>query len=162
MGGRRFGRALPGAAALLLLAAFPATGISGAQGNDPKAPAQALKERLDTMKAINQAMREIKVWSGKGDFAQVIPPAAKVAGLVAKIPALSPEGSNVGKTRIKPEVWKNFGHYKELAGKTVQEARKLIQAAEAKDQPAVLKAFSDLANSCTRCHEPYRLPKKDE
>ena len=125
-------------------------------------PAQVLKERLATMKAINQAMREIKVYSGKDDFAKVLPAAQKVADLTAAIPGLSPEGSHTGKTRIKPEVWKNFGHYKELSGNSVQEAKKLIQAAGKKDRAAVLKAFSDLANSCTACHEPYRVPKKGD
>ena len=59
-------------------------------------------------------------------------------------------------------MWKNFGHYKELSGNSVQEAKKLIQAAGKKDRAAVLKAFSDLANSCTACHEPYRVPKKGD
>ena len=143
--------------AALIVAA--AEGFLPARAADP---AQVLKERLATMKAINQAMREIKVYSGKGDFAKVLPAAQKVADLTAAIPGLSPEGSHTGKTRIKLEVWKNFGHYKELSGNSVQEAKKLIQAAGKKDRAAVLKAFSDLANSCTACHEPYRVPKKGD
>lgn len=139
--------------------AASAGGLLPAQAADL---AKVQKERLDTMKAINQAMREIKVWSGKGDFAKVLPAATKVAELTARIPSLSPEGSNVGKTRIKPEVWKNFAHFKELTEKSVQEAHKVIQAAQKKDRPAVLKAFSGLANSCTACHEPYRVPKKED
>ena len=114
------------------------------------------------MKSINQAMREIKVYSGKGDFAKVLPAAQKVAELTAKIPGLSPEGSGGGKTRIKPEVWKNFAHYKELAGKSVEATKVLAQAAGKKDRAATLKAFSGLANTCTACHEPYRVPKKGD
>lgn len=155
MRGLRLGPGLLGAAVL----AASAWGLLPARAADP---AEVQKERLDTMKAINQAMREIKVWSGKGDFAKVLPAATKVAELTAKIPCLSPEGSNVGKTRIKPEVWKNFAHFKELTEKSVQEARKVIQAAQKEDRPAVLKAFSKLANSCTACHEPYRVPKKED
>ena len=155
MRGWRFGLGLLGAVAL----AVSAAALRPARAADP---AQVQKERLATMKSINQAMREIKVYSGKGDFAKVLPAAQKVADLTAAIPGLSPEGSHTGKTRIKPEVWKNFGHYKELSGNSVQEAKKLIQAAGKKDRAAVLKAFSDLANSCTACHEPYRVPKKGD
>jgi len=144
----------PAVAAFFVLAAGPV-----ARGADP---AQAQKERLDTMKAINQAMRELKVYTGKGDFPQVLAAANRVAGLVAKIPSLSPEGSNVGKTRIKPEVWKNFGHYKELAETSVQAARALAGAAGKKDRAAVAKAFAALGDSCKTCHDPYRLPKKED
>jgi cytochrome c556 len=156
MRGWRFRLAISGAAALFLIAG----GFQAARGADPARMQKAQKERTETMKAINQAMREIKVYAGKGDFARVLPAARKVADLVAKIPALSPEGSNLGETRIKPEVWKDFARYKELTEKSVQEARELIQAAEKKDRPATLQAFSDLANSCKACHEPFRLPKK--
>ena len=152
----RFGLAAIGAAAALAVAAV---GLRPAQAADP-APVQ--KERLATMKAINQAMREIKVYSGKGDFAKVAASATQVAELTAKIPGLSPEGSNLGETRIKPEVWKNFAHYKELAEKGVSAAKVLVQAAGKKDRAATLKTFSDLANACTACHEPYRVPKKGD
>ena len=155
MRGWRFGLGFLGAVAL----AVSASGLCPARAADP---AQVQKERLATMKAINQAMREIQGYSGKDDFAKVLPAAQKVAELTAKIPGLSPEGSGGGKTRIKPEVWKNFAHYKELSEKGVQEAKKLVQAAEKKDRAATLKAFSGLANTCTACHEPYRVPKKGD
>lgn len=151
MGMRRL--MLVAAASFVLGAGLPARGAD---------PGQVQKERLDTMKAINQAMRELKVYTGKGDFPKVAAAAGRVAQLTAKIPALSPEGSAVGKTRIKPEVWKNFGHYKELAEKSVQAARALGQAAEKKDRAAVARSFTALGDSCKACHDPYRLPKKED
>jgi len=142
------------------LALLAAAGLSAAQQKaGPPDLAAVQKERAATMKAINYAMREIYVGSKKGEMAGVAKAAAEVADLVEKIPALSPEGSNLGETRIKPEVWKNFDHYEKLSAQAAQAARMLVQVAGGGDRAAVMKSFAALANSCNECHKPYRIPK---
>jgi len=150
------------ASALAALAFLAAAGGWAAPADAaPKDPAAIQKERSATMKSINKKMRALKVLATKGDLAEVVREAGAVAGLTARIPELSPKGSAVGKTRIKPEVWKNFDDYKSLAARSAEAARGLAAAAKGGDRAAVRASFSKLAKTCGACHKPYREKKKE-
>ena len=103
---------LGASAALALLAAPPGAGA----GPDAESLAKIQKERSATMKTINRNMLRVVVFLKKGDLSKVAGAARGLAGLIARIPELSPRGSDVGKTRIKPEVWRNFEDFKKRAG----------------------------------------------
>ena len=113
------------------------------------------------MKAINKKMRVLKVSIGKGQFDLAGATAASLAELIDKIPGLSPEGSAYGpKSRIKPQVWKKFAHYKDLSDRSADAARALVKIAKSQDRKKVMGSFLSLARSCSKCHKPYRKKKK--
>ena len=116
-------------------------------------------ERLWTMKTISKTLLGVMVNLRKGDLPEVAKAAGTVTGLLAKIPSLSPEGSDIGETRMKPEVWKNFDHYKELTQNAVTAAKKLEETAASGDQKSTKSAFAFLARACNQCHKPYRKKK---
>ena len=129
-------------------------------GKDEQTLRGVQRVRVRTMKSISRAMRRIKVYTKKGNYKRVISAAEEIALLTAAIPYLSPKGSNLGKTRIKDEVWSRFDDYTKIARASAHIARDLVKAAEAADKAAVLKTFSALSKGCTQCHKPYRKKKK--
>ena len=129
-------------------------------GQDEQTLRGVQRVRVRTMKSISRAMRRVKVYSKKENYARVASAAEEIALLSAAIPYLSPRGSAFGKTRIKAEVWRRFEDYTKIARASVQTARDLARAAKAKDKTAVLKTFSALSDSCTQCHRPYRKKKR--
>ncbi len=137
---------------ILVLAA-----AKGFAGGDPASPEEIQKKRTANMKTINKNMRQLKVSITKRQFDRIGATATAVAERVAKIPELSPEGSAHGpKSRIKPEVWKNFARYIDFAERSAEAARSLAKVAGSQDQKKVMGSFLALAKSCTKCHKPYR------
>ena len=129
-------------------------------GEDEQTLRGVQRVRVRTMKSISRAMRRIKVYTKKANYKRVISAAEEIALLTAAIPYLSPKGSNLGKTRIKDEVWSRFDDYRKIARASAHIARDVVKAAGAADKAAVLKTFSALSESCTQCHKPYRKKKK--
>ncbi len=119
-------------------------------------------ERLRTMKTINKILIGVMVNVRRGNLSEVAKGAGTVTGLLAKIPSLSPEGSDIGETRIRPEVWENFDHYKELAQNAVAAAKKIGETAASGDRASTKSAFALLAGACSQCHNPYRKKKNTE
>ena len=145
-----------GAAAALVFSVAAVPGFPGAES-----PEQIQKKRTLTMKAINKALLRIRVYAGKGQLKELSAAALEVSNLVARIPELSPEGSAFGdKSRIKPEVWTNFAHFKELSEKTAAAARALAKTARIGDTGSLMRSFVDLAKACGACHKFYRKKKK--
>ena len=129
-------------------------------GQDEQTMRGVQRVRVRTMKSISRAMRRVKVYTKKANYKRVAAAAEEIALLSAAIPYLSPKGSAFGKTRIKAEVWSRFDDYTKIARDSVQIARDVAKAAQAKNKDAVLKAFSALSDSCTQCHKPFRKKKK--
>ena len=129
-------------------------------GQDEQTLRGVQRVRVRTMKAISRAMRRVKVYSKKANYARVASAAEEIALLSAAIPYLSPKGSAFGKTRIKAEVWSRFEDYSKIARDSARIARDLARAAKAKDKTAVLKTFTALSESCAQCHKPYRKKKR--
>ena len=126
-----------------------------------ESPEKIQKKRTATMKAINKSMRQIRVYAGKGDLENVARAAGEVSRLVSQIPDLSPRDSAFGvKSRIKPEVWEDFGRYEKLSVRSTSAARSLAATAQKGDRGALMKSFAALAKSCNACHKPFRKKKK--
>jgi cytochrome c556 len=146
----------------LFLAVSAKTQPVGAGETQSAKLVEVQSERLWTMKTINNILLEVMVNVRRGNLPEVAKAAEKVTGLLAIIPSLSPEGSDIGETRIRPEVWKDFGHYKELTQNAVTAAKKLGETAASGDQASTMSAFVLLAGTCKKCHKPYRKKKNTE
>ena len=113
------------------------------------------------MKSIGKALRAIRVFVKAGQMKELAESSMQVAEFIDRIPELSPKGSAFGeKSRIKPEVWEDFGRYKKLAEKSSAAARTLAKAAGSGDKDSAAGAFRAFGKSCGACHKPFRKKKK--
>ena len=154
----RIGKWLCALACVVVMVVFLLPSFSA--GEDEQTLRGVQRVRVRTMKSISRALRRIKVYSKKANYKRVTSAAEEIALLTAAIPYLSPKGSNLGKTRIKDEVWSRFDDYTKLARASAHIARDVVKAAGAADKAAVSKTFSALSESCTQCHKPYRKKKR--
>ena len=64
--------------------------------------------------------------------------------------------SDVGNTKAKPEVWKNWQEFEKLMNNFQEAAARLYQAAKSGDQNAVKTQFGNTAKACKGCHDKFR------
>jgi len=82
---------------------------------------------------------------------------AEIVVNMSKLPwAAFGEGTDVGETKAKPEIWKQNAKFKEAAEKFQTESVKLAAAAKAGKEDAFKAAFSATAGACKSCHDDFR------
>lgn len=70
-----------------------------------------------------------------------------------------PEGSDMGETRAKAEIWSNAEGFEKAATDNQQAIDDLVKAAESADMTAVGAAMANVGKSCKGCHKEYRAKK---
>jgi len=82
---------------------------------------------------------------------------AEIVVAMSKLPwAAFGEGTDVGDTKAKPEIWKQNAKFKEAAEKFQAESVKLAAAAKSGKEDAFKSAFSATAGTCNSCHDDFR------
>jgi len=82
---------------------------------------------------------------------------AEIVVAMSKLPwAAFGEGTDVGDTKAKPEIWKQNAKFKEAAEKFQAESVKLAAAAKSGKEDAFKSAFSATAGTCKSCHDDFR------
>jgi cytochrome c556 len=82
---------------------------------------------------------------------------AEIVANMSKLPwAAFGEGTDVGETKAKPEVWKQSAKFKEAAEKFQAEAIKLAAAAKTGKEDTFKTAFSATGGACKSCHDDFR------
>lgn len=66
------------------------------------------------------------------------------------------EGSDKGKTKAKPEIWKNMAKFKGGTEKLASETAKLAEVAQGGDMAAIKAQFNETAKVCKGCHDNFR------
>lgn len=82
--------------------------------------------------------------------------ARQLVELTEDIPALFPEGSNVGETWALDAVWEDRAGFEERAQAASEAAQDLYDAVQAGDQAAIAQRFQALGQACKACHDNYR------
>ncbi len=138
---------------LLLLAAAPSKD-------------QALRimhEREEMMEGLGKAMKTLhrELDSGKPDINVVRAQTATMASAAAKIPSLFPAGTgpDVGKTRAKPEIWRQQELFVRKSKDYLAAAQAINNAARAGDLNRVMAMHENVDKACKACHDPFRAPK---
>ena len=95
---------------------------------------------------------------GKAPFdAKLAAENAELVASLSKLPwAAFGEGTDLGDTKAKPEIWKDSAKFKAAAEKMQLEAGKLAQAAQTGKEDAIKAAFSATGGSCKACHDDFR------
>ena len=82
---------------------------------------------------------------------------AEIVANMAKLPwAAFGEGTDVGDTKAKPEIWKQNAKFKESADKLQAESVKLVAAAKTGKEDVFKAAFSATAGTCKSCHDDFK------
>jgi len=82
---------------------------------------------------------------------------AEIVASMSKLPwAAFSEGTDVGETKAKPEIWKQNAKFKEAAEKFQAESAKLVAATKTGKEDAFKAAFSATAGTCKACHDDFR------
>lgn len=86
--------------------------------------------------------------------------ASAMAAVAGMIPDIFPEGSGVGDTRAKPEIWKNRSKFDEAAKNLKVQATKLAEVAPGGDVAAIGAQLGQVGKACGGCHDTFRAKPK--
>ena len=65
-------------------------------------------------------------------------------------------GTDGGKTRAKPELWKNMDDFNTKWAALGEESEKLAVVAASGDRKAILQQFQKTGGTCKSCHDDYK------
>jgi cytochrome c556 len=116
-----------------------------------------VKERMDMFKRSQKNLKAIKFYIRSEDYGSIAKLADEIREWAIKMPEYFPDGSNVKPSEASPKIWEDFDGFKRAAMKNEMATTKLIVAAEAGDQTAVVDGFKALASTCKSCHQAYKL-----
>ena len=127
---------------------------------------QALKimhERHEAMEGLGKAMKTLhrELDSSKPDINVVRAQTSTMASVAAKIPSWFPAGTgpDVGKTRAKPEIWKQPALFTKTSKDYLAAAQGIDAAAKAGDLHKVMALHESVDKACKACHDPFRAPE---
>jgi cytochrome c556 len=119
------------------------------------------EKRVDTMKQMGQPFYLSIGRAAKGT--QPLGPdtvsAAETVTTLANTlgPALFAPGSNVGATKMKPEIFQEPERVAALTAQVRAAVAKLVPAAQSGDQAALAAAWRAANEACATCHKAFRL-----
>ena len=127
---------------------------------------QALKimhDRHEAMEGLGKAMKTLhrELDSAKPDINVIRAQTATMAAEAAKIPSQFPAGTgpDVGKTRAKPEIWKQQQLFVQRSKQFLAAAQAIDAAAKAGDVNKVMALHENVDKACKACHDPFRAPE---
>lgn len=147
-------------AIVLALAAAGSVATGVAQAADD--PNEVLAYRKHVMGALASGISNVfAVLEGKTSYSQHMVGSAKIIHEASlQLLDVFPEGSAVGDSRSKPEIWSDWAKFEE-AGKALQTASAdLVAAAEGGDMAAIGAAAGKVGEACGGCHKPFRAEKQ--
>jgi cytochrome c556 len=144
---------------ILTLIAVSASAMSFSAAAQFAKPEDAVKYRkaaFSVMATHNQRLAQMA--QGKVPFdAKTALENAEVVATMAKLPwAAFPEGSDMGETKAKSEVWKQNAKFKEASDKFQSDAAKLLAAAKTGKEDAFKTAFTASSGNCKACHDDFK------
>jgi cytochrome c556 len=122
-----------------------------------------MHDRHEAMEGLGKAMKALHraLDSSPPDVNVVRSQTAIMAATAPKIPALFPAGTgpDVGKTRAKPEIWKQHDLFIRKAKDFVAAAQTIDAAAKSGDMNKVMALHENVDKACKACHDPFRAPE---
>jgi cytochrome c556 len=149
----------------LLAATAAAVFLGGALAAAPNKDQalQIMKARHDAMEQLGKAMKELHrgLDASPPDVNSVRAQTAIMASTAAKIPSLFPAGTgpDVGKTRAKPEIWKQQALFIQKSKDFAVVSQVIDAAAKAGDVNKITALQERVNAACKACHDPFRAPE---
>ena len=125
---------------------------------------EAIATRQQLMKDQGAAWKNIQDKTKAGQIQALTPDAEKLVATSKEIPSLFPEGSlNPEKSAAKPEIWQKRAEFDAAAKNLETMSMKLRDAARANDTVATQAIVKDFGRqACGSCHQPFRVPPKQQ
>ena len=124
---------------------------------------QIVKQRHEAMEGLGKAMKALHraLDANPPDTNVVRAQTAIMASAAAKIPSLFPAGTgpDVGKTRAKPEIWKQQDLFLRKSKDFLAAAQAIDAAAKTGDVNKVMALHENVDKACKACHDPFRAPE---
>ena len=127
---------------------------------------QALKimhERHEAMERLGKNMKTLhrELDASKPDINVIRAQTSTMASAAARIPSWFPAGTgrDVGKTRAKPEIWKQQDLFIKKSKDYLAAAQAIDAAAKAGDVNKVMALHENVDKACKACHDPFRAPE---
>ena len=70
--------------------------------------------------------------------------------------SMFPKGSDLGDTKAKPLIWKNWSKFEAATKAFVRESAKLVKVAESGDMKAFAKQVRATGKTCGGCHKHFK------
>ena len=70
--------------------------------------------------------------------------------------SMFPKGSDLGDTKAKPSIWKNWSKFEAATKDFVRESAKLVKFAESGDIKTFVKQVRAAGKTCGGCHKHFR------
>ena len=70
--------------------------------------------------------------------------------------SMFPKGSDLGDTKAKPSIWKNWSKFEAATKDFVRESAKLVKVAESGDIKTFVKQVRVTGKTCGGCHKHFR------
>ena len=144
---------------LALAAVIAITSLGASAQSQFAKPEDAIKYRKAALTVTAAHFGRIGAMAqGKVPFdAKAAADNAEIVANMSKLPwAAFVEGSDMGETKAKPEIWKQSAKFKEAADKFQVEAAKLVAAAKTGKEADIKTAFTATAGTCKGCHDDFR------
>lgn len=142
-----------------LVLASAALGFAGAASAQFAKPDDAIKYRKNALFVMQQHYARIGAMvSGKVPFdAKAAADNAAIAESMSKLPwSAFGEGTDLGDTKAKPEIWKEQAKFKQAADKMQGEMSKLAAAAKTGNLDSIKTTFNATSGTCKACHDDFR------
>lgn len=120
------------------------------------AMADPITERKENFRNNVKSLKLIQPAMGEGDMDTIAEQANSIAEWAAIMPDYFPEGSDMGDTKARPEIWENWDDFIAKAEANRAAATKLADLAIAGDTDALPIAMKALSDTCGACHKPYK------
>jgi cytochrome c556 len=143
-------------------AATAAASVVTARVSGPKA-LQVMHERHEAMEGLGKAMKALhrELESSSPFMPTVRAQTSIMVATATKIPAMFPAGTGpeAGKTRAKPEIWKQPDLFNRRSHEFLAAAQAIDAAAKSGDMNKVMALHERVDQACKACHDPFRAPE---
>ncbi|MGB5831772.1 MAG: cytochrome c [Thiohalocapsa sp.] len=141
-------------ASAIMLVVVPAT----AEEVSMEKAEQAIKYRQNVMSAmgglLGTAVGQLREGFTFGPDLKGVAAGLKLVS--SDVAALFPEGTDIGETKAKPEVWSDSEGFADKSTQAADAAAAFAEAVDSGDKKMMLQAFKMVGDSCKGCHEDYR------
>ena len=118
--------------------------------------ADVIAERKENFRANVKALKLIQPAMADGDMETISNEAKAIADWAKVMPEFFPDGSDMGDTKARPEIWENWDDFLAKAAANQDAALALAELAATGDQDALPGAFGALSKTCGDCHKLYK------
>ena len=118
--------------------------------------ADPIADRKENFRNNVKSLKLIQPALAVGDMDVIAGEANRIADWAKVIPDYFPEGSDMGNTKARPEIWEKWADFTAKAEANYAAAVTLAELAAAGDTDALPVAMKALSDTCGACHKLYK------